>query len=253
MQKLLVYLPVLYLTVQFAMLGTSCKHEPLLGDDDISPVDTTPVDTTPVDTTDPTGGTPCDPNVVYFNLQILPILQSNCAMSGCHDAASQEDGVILTSYEKVMQTAGVQPFNLDESDLYDVLVEDDLEKRMPLDRPPLSPAQIQIIGNWIAQGAKNLDCDANAGGCDSDNVSYASFIKPLIANSCEGCHGGNSPSGGVNLTTHAGVKAVADNGKLYGVVAWLPGYSKMPQGGNQLPDCSVEKVKSWIDAGAPNN
>lgn len=259
MRRLTLIITTLYFFAQLALVSTSCKHSTVL-EDDTFPIDTTPVDpTNPVDTTptDPGGngggGTPCDPNVVYFNLQVLPILQSNCTMSGCHDAASHQDGVVLTNYQSVMQTGEVEPYDLDDSDLYEVLVEDDPDKRMPYNRPPLSQAQIQVIANWILQGAQNLECDADAGGCNTDNVSYAQFIKPLIESNCQGCHSGSAPSGGVNLTTHAGVKAVATNGTLHGVTAWLPGYPKMPFGGSQLPDCTVDKIKAWIDAGAPNN
>ena len=75
----------------------SCKHElPTTG--------TIPPDPPPVgDTT-----TSCDPNKIYFQQQVLPILVSNCAKSGCHDNASHQDGVILTSYSSVITTADVQ-------------------------------------------------------------------------------------------------------------------------------------------------
>jgi hypothetical protein len=90
--------------------------------------------------------TPCDPTKIYFQQQVLPILVSNCAMSGCHDDASHQDGVILTSYEKVMNTADVRPGRAGSSKLYEVLIDTDPDDRMP--RPPRSPLtsqQIQII------------------------------------------------------------------------------------------------------------
>jgi len=227
----------------------SCKHNGL------GPLDDDPIitDTIPNDTTG-TGGTPCDPNVVYFNLEILPILQSRCAFSGCHNEASAQKGVVLTTYEKVMQTAEVVPCNLGENDLYRAITDDDPEDRMPLaPNPALSQDQINLIAKWILQGAKNLECDANAGQCDTQNMSFASNIRPIIQNSCQGCHSGTAPSGGINLSTHNGVAAVANNGRLYGAVARQPGFVAMPFGGNQLPQCSIDKIKSWIDAGAPNN
>lgn len=74
-----------------ATLGTSCKHSALIDDDGVSPIDTmNPIDTTP-------NGTPCDPDVVYFETQVLPFLVSNCAMAGCHNAASHQDGVTWTT------------------------------------------------------------------------------------------------------------------------------------------------------------
>ena len=49
-------------------------------------------------------GVPCDPDSVYFDNQVLPILVSNCAKPGCHDAASHQDGVVLSSYASLMST-----------------------------------------------------------------------------------------------------------------------------------------------------
>lgn len=236
------------------MLATfSCKHSPALIDDDLVPVDTTgnPIDTTDNDTIT---GTPCDPDVVYFDLDILPILKSNCAFAGCHNAASAEDGVVLESYETVMQTADVRPFDLDGSDLYEVITETDEDKRMPQSpNAPLTSSQISLIAKWIQQGAKDLECDPDAGECNTENVSYAAFVRPVIQDKCQGCHSGNNPSGNIDLTNYQNVKAVAESGKLFGVISWQNSYVKMPQGGNQLPQCTIDKIKSWIDAGAPDN
>jgi len=247
MRKLLAYLAGIYLVLHLASAMTSCKHDPLF-DQDLPPVDTTG---NPVDTT--VQGIPCDPDKIYFDLDVLPILLSNCAFSGCHDAASAQDGVILTNYENVMATADVRPFDLEGSDLHEVLVEDDPDKRMPYQLPPLGQAQIQIIEKWILQGAKNLKCDPDAGACDTVNVSYAQTIAPVIEAHCKGCHSGSAPSGGIDLASWQGVKTVALNGKLYGAISWASGAPKMPQGGNKLPDCTIAQFKSWIGAGAPQN
>jgi hypothetical protein len=203
---------------------------------------------------DTVSGVPCDPDVVYFDLDILPILISNCAFAGCHNAASAEKDVILESYETVMQTADVRPFDLDGSDLYEVITETDEDKRMPQPpNAPLSSNQINLIAKWILQGAEKRECDPNAGECDTENVSYSAFVRPVIQNKCQGCHSGNTPSGNIDLTNHSNVKSVANSGKLYGAISWQNGFENMPQGGNQLPECTIDKIKSWIDAGAPDN
>ncbi len=254
MQKLLALLAGTYLILQLATVSTSCKHDPLF-DDDLMPGDTigNPQDTTmnPSDTT--TQGIPCDPDKIYFDLDVLPILLSNCAFSDCHDAASAEDGVILDSYENVMATADVEPFDLEHSEIYEVLVEDDPDKRMPKDSPPLSQDQIQIIAGWINQGALDLQCDPDAGACNTENASYTQTILPVITTHCKGCHSGSAPSGGLDFSTYQGVKTVALNGKLYGAISWASGSPQMPQGGNKLPDCTIAQFKAWIDAGAPEN
>jgi cytochrome c5 len=156
----------------------------------------------------------------------------------------------------VMATADVEPYDLDGSKLFKVLIETDPTKRMPMaPQPPVPFDQVNLIAKWILQGAQNLTCDDTIapGGCDTTGVSFAQFIKPLLQTNCQGCHSGSAPSAGVLLTTHAGIKAAAVSGRLHGAIARLPGYKPMPFNGDQLPQCTIDKVKAWVDAGAPNN
>lgn len=235
-----------------ASLG-SCKHEPFLAeDDDITPIDTTAND----DQIDTTGSQqPCDPEVVYFQLQILPILQSNCAISGCHDAATAEEKIILDSYANVMASDVVKAGDPSDSDLYEVLTEDDADKRMP--PPPrnrLNEDQIKWIADWISQGADNLECDSEAnGGCNTTDVSFAVEVGPVITNYCQGCHNATTPSGGVKLNGYENIKPVAQSGRLVGVISWQQGYPKMPQGGDQLSQCTIDQISAWVADGAKNN
>lgn len=227
--------------------ASSCKHYPIEVDDN-------PVDTIPPPPDDTLTGVPCDSNIIYFDQQILPILISNCAMEGCHNAASHEDGVVLDSYENVMSTGDIKPFDLGDSELYEVITESDPDDRMP--PPPssaLSADQISLIAAWIQQGAKDLECDPDAGGCDTSAVSFSAYVFPVVQNFCLGCHGSVNPSGGVNLSNYQSVSALAQDGRLYGSIAHAAGYSPMPQGASKLSDCRIQKIKAWIDAGALNN
>lgn len=222
-----------------AVTFEACQHEPFGSGED------------PAVPTDPDA---CDPDVVYFESQVLPILQSSCAISGCHDAATAEDGVVLTSYEKVMQTGEIRAGNPRDSELYEKLVENDKDERMP--PPPrerLPQEQIDLIAKWITQGAKDLTCNDDSGVCNTENVGFAATVQPIINTHCRGCHSGGSPSGNVNLSTYSGIAAVANSGRLYGAIAHQPGFIAMPQGGAKLSQCSIDQVKNWIDAGAPNN
>jgi len=94
-----------------------------------------------------------------------------------------------------------------------------------------------------------------SGNCNNPaTISFAQHITPLLqSNGCVGCHSGTSPSGNVNLSTFNGVKAKVNDGRLWGAINHLPGFSPMPQGGNKINACDIAKIKSWIDAGAPNN
>jgi hypothetical protein len=175
-------------------------------------------------------------------------------LSGCHGADNPQEGVQLTSYQMVVQTGEVTPFNLGESDLYEVLVEDDVDKRMPPSpSSPLSSEQISLIAEWILQGAENFTCDMDSTLCDTENVSFSGMVKPLIDMHCLGCHSGNNPGGGILLTDHTTIASAANSGNLYGAIAHEEGFETMPQGADQLDSCSIAQIKSWVDAGAPNN
>ena len=78
-------------------------------DDDYPPIDTTKI----IDD-------------LCFERDVLPILQSTCAMSGCHDAETAAHEVVLDSWESIMNSEEdlVTPFDPRESELWEVLVED---------------------------------------------------------------------------------------------------------------------------------
>jgi hypothetical protein len=195
--------------------------------------------------------TPCDATKIYFQQQVLPILVSNCAMSGCHDDATHKEGVVLTSYQKVMATAEVRPGNPGNSKLYKVIVDTDPGDRMP--EPPQNPLiaqQIQIIYSWIQQGAQNLVCENM---CDSSSFSYSGAIRPLLQNKCQGCHSGTNAQGGIDLSTYTLLKAKVSDGKLWGSINHLAGFSPMPKNGSKLSDCEIKQFQKWIAAGSPNN
>ncbi|MGZ5286470.1 MAG: c-type cytochrome domain-containing protein [Flavisolibacter sp.] len=217
---------------------TSCKHELPGGDIPPGPP--------------PVPGVNCSPDTVYFQQQVLPILISNCSMSGCHDAASHQDGVVLTNYSNVMITGQVQPGNPGNSELWKKINDSDPGDRMP--PPPLNrltQEQSDAIRKWILQGAKNNSCASSV--CDTTNVSYSGMIKNIISLKCQGCHSTASASGGIDLSNYAGVKTRVNDGSLWGSINHTPGYTAMPQNGNKLSVCELNQIKKWMDADAPNN
>lgn len=194
----------------------------------------------------------CSPDTAYFQNDVLPILVSNCAKSGCHDAISKKEGVQTTDYPTVMKE--VKPYTLSDGDLYKYITHTSSKKVMP--PPPASPlstSQKDIIAKWILQGAKNNACNANSGGCDTQNIKFSTFVKPLMDKYCVGCHSATAPQGNIALATYTDVQKYAKSGALYGSVSHSAGFSKMPKGGSKLNDCDISKLKAWIDAGALNN
>ena len=84
-------------------------------------------------------------------------------------------------------------------------------------------------------------------------MTYAANIKPILQNACFSCHGNGLSQNGINFDTYSGVKAVADNGKLVGAITHASGFSPMPQSAPKLSDCNINKIKDWVNQGAPNN
>ena len=208
----------------------------------------------------PTGDEPpivvyeCEPGTIYFQQDILPLLQSACAQSGCHDASAAE-GIRLDSYAAIFQSSEsnlVVPGNPGASELWEVLVEDNPDKIMP--PPPASPLsseQIDRVWDWIEQGAANLSCE---GGCDTLNVTFSGTVQPILADRCVSCHSGASPDGGVNLSSHSGVVSAVDTRDLVAAVRQTGGgVATMPPSGNPLTECQIRAIELWIAAGKPNN
>jgi hypothetical protein len=112
----------------------------------------------------PTNG---ENGVVSFASDVLPIFTANCAVSGCHDASTAEQGMVLTADSAYLKIVGVpsmevpalqrvHPGDADSSYLVMKLEGTAAEgDRMPLDEPPLTDALIQRIRTWIDEGALN--------------------------------------------------------------------------------------------------
>jgi len=188
----------------------------------------------------------CNPDTVYFRNTILPIMVSGCATSGCHDAASRQDGLNLTTYAGIVQD--IIPGNPNGSKLYKHMVGSG--KVMP-PSGELPQAQLNLVYTWIAQGAKNNFCNASSNNCDTMNVSYTSALAPIVNTYCKGCHSASIPSGGVTLDTYSGLATVANNGQL--VMALTGKLPAMPLYSPELSNCNIGKFRQWIREGAKNN
>lgn len=210
---------------------------------------------TPAPTTG--GGGSGGTTLVCFQSEILPLFQTNCAKSNCHDAASNKDGYILDSYDNLFKKDGrpeknnIKPGNPEDSKIYKVLFETGNDKMPPPPNPDLTSVQKNLIARWIKEGAQNTGFCVSS--CDSTQFKFAANIQPILQTHCTGCHSGPTPPNGVNLTTYASVQPLALNGLLYGVVAHLPGYDAMPKGSGMLSACEIAQIRRWAQAGAPNN
>ena len=225
------------LVVTIGSILVSCKHEP-----DQPPIDPNPPDTNTV--------AECDPDSVYFVNEVLPIFQSSCAMAGCHDNLTAQEGINLSTYESIMASDEIRPGDAADSDIYERITDNDPDDRMP--PPPFSPLnaeQIASIRDWINQGAKNNECTE----CDTTNFTFSGSIQPLLNLNCVGCHNATTANGNVRLDNYASVALVAEDGRLFGTVSHAPGFTPMPFNGNKLNECNITQLRKWIEAGNPNN
>lgn len=101
----------------------------------------------------------CLPSI-SFKTDIIPILVANCALSGCHDQAT--DAVHLNfdsahAYSSATRpgTGYISPYNAYASLFYTILTGSANANHMPLNAPPLPVCETQKIACWINQGALN--------------------------------------------------------------------------------------------------
>jgi hypothetical protein len=240
-----VYGAALLLTISVA-----CKHEPFEPEPNpaaipvstTSPTDTTKENVTPIDTVTYNAAT------VYFVNDIQPILTTECALPGCHNHESKLVGIDMSSYDRIIKTTEVEPGQPDKGKLVRVLKETNPSRRMP-PSGPLLPAEIDMIENWIIQGAKN---NFYLQKCDTVTLTFANDILAIFDNNCNACHSGSTTNGGYDLSAYVGIKRALDSNLLPGVIEHASGYKAMPPS-IKLNDCDISKIKRWILNGAPNN
>lgn len=184
---------------------------------------------------------------VCFESEILPIFQSNCTEAGCHNSTDQTEGLDFTSF------AGIDAFLKDEGKrkLLNTLKGKGESIMPPLPNTPLTSDMIASIENWLNSGAENsVGCDTIS-VCDTAAISFSGQVMPIFSLHCNGCHSGSAASGGYDFTTYDGV--VNNTGVIMGSIRHELGFIPMPDGGTQLSACNIDKIASWINAGAPNN
>lgn len=109
----------------------------------------------------------------------------------------------------------------------------------------------------------------------SGEVSFAASIQPIFDQSCAriGCHAGGAPTAGQNLSAGQAYASIVNVPSKVGsctsfdrVEPGVPETSalflrisgeacgtRMPRGGTPLSSEKIETIRSWIQAGAPNN
>jgi len=187
-------------------------------------------------------------NRACFARDILPVVVSHCATTGCHDAITHKSGYNYTTYAGIMNS--VSAGNPGNSRLYTTINSGGGESKMPpANSPQLTVAQIDSIGKWISYGALNENCGEV---CDTINpITFSGTIWPIMQTSCTGCHSGTSAGGGIVLANYANVQTSATNGSLMNSLRGN-GVSQMPKG-SSFSACRIKQFDIWVKNGALNN
>jgi len=98
-----------------------------------------------------------NPDEIFFDDVFALVLKSSCV--SCHDSSDIRGGVDLSTYAAALGVNSkktVIPYNPSQSTLFETLLLTSGNRKMPpADKPQLSSAQINLIFQWINNGAKN--------------------------------------------------------------------------------------------------
>lgn len=94
---------------------------------------------------------------IDYNTQVKPIFNKKCI--ACHGGVKQKAGFSLLFREEALGNTesgkpAIIPGNPDESELIRRISLEDPEERMPYKHEPLSKEEIEILTQWIKQGAE---------------------------------------------------------------------------------------------------
>ena len=88
---------------------------------------------------------------VSFANDILPIIESRCV--NCHGGNRTEEGLNLTSHAKILAGSDNGPVVVPGDAVNSLVVEMVATQKMPKRGPKLTPPQIQLLSDWVSQGA----------------------------------------------------------------------------------------------------
>lgn len=129
LSKMKKFLSILSIVLIAAVLINACKHEPAQ----------IAINPTPIPGPVPNNG-------VCFESDVLPLFQTNCAKSGCHDATSHVEDLVLDSYTNIVKK-GIVPGKANSSKLYEVLFKSGSDKMPPLPNADLTTDQRTLLEN----------------------------------------------------------------------------------------------------------
>lgn len=111
---------------------------------------------------------------------------------------------------------------------------------------------IYILSFTGCYSDNELDLYGSA-SCDTTNISYLNDVVPILSANCYICHKSDVALGGITMDNYTLASDLALSGSFLGALKHKSPYSPMPKGGNQLIQCDIDKLESWIRDGTPDN
>ncbi len=222
---------------------------------------------------------------VSFTKQIAPLLNSKCLT--CHD--NNAAGKLMLDSFAEMKKGGKSGVLLQPGQPQKSLIMGRLTaagpQRMPKDAAALSKEELDLVGNWIKQGAKFDGDDENtklgdfgkpgakpkntapvkiAKATGKEKVHFIKDVAPDIVSLCTRCHSGANPRGGFRMVTFEDIMRGGNNGeaiipgdlensRLWTMINGGDGTAtmpRMPPGQLRIRRAWYEKLKVWIEEGA---
>ncbi|MFN3150338.1 c-type cytochrome domain-containing protein [Bremerella sp.] len=112
--------------------------------------------------------------------QVKEIFRSRCLE--CHGGSAVQGGVDVMKVAELRDMEYAAPGEPDDSLLYQVLLEEDEDARMPLGQPALNADEIALVRKWIVSGAKDFPTDVagTAGNSKDDQYREPDYLFEQI-------------------------------------------------------------------------
>jgi mono/diheme cytochrome c family protein len=224
-----------------------------------------------------------------FARDVQPILAASCVR--CHGGGLAQGNLRLDTRDGLLKGGAsgpvVVPGNGKDSPLYQRLILDDPQKRMPWLSDPLLPAQVATLRRWIDAGAvwpEGVTVALAAppppalrvvaapsilqAHSDGQSVTFNKDVRPILAANCYACHGPdrNNRRAGLRLDREDVAKGALASGNI-AIVPGAPEKSaliqritdpdeqrRMPHvssGRERLGPAEIATLRRWVEEGAP--
>jgi len=135
--------------IEAAPSATEAPTDPPPATSTTAPTETAQA-TEPAAATDPAGQSPQGATVSFAN-DILPIFESRCV--NCHGGERTQEELDLKTHASLMAGSSNGPVVAPGDAENSLLVELVATQKMPKRGPKLTPPQVQLITDWVNQGA----------------------------------------------------------------------------------------------------